>query len=172
MYLGHLGLALAAKRVRPQLSLGLLAVGAVWLDLVDSALGLLPVPWSAAAGLATHTLPAVLAWTVAAGLAAALILRRDVVSVLVLGGLVLSHVVTDSLTSQLELWVGGPEFGLHLYRFRGLDFGLEAALIAAGWWLYRSTLGERGRQSWPAWLMLGALELLQLVFDFGTRVGA
>jgi hypothetical protein len=171
MYLGHLGLALAAKRVRPSLSLGLLAVMAVWPDWVDSALGLLPAPWSGAAGVATHTLPAIFAWSLALGLAAALILRSPLDG-LVLGGLVLSHVATDFLTSELDLWSGGPVFGLSLYRFRGIDFVLEAALIAAGFWLYRATLGERGRRSWPAWLMLASLELLQLAFDFGTRVGA
>nr|BDT38501.1 hypothetical protein MFMH1_81700 [Myxococcus sp. MH1] len=161
MYLGHVGLALAARRVPSGVPLAALCGAAVFLDVVDvlvdvAGLDNTHTAWS-------HTLLSASGWAVLVGL---LGWRwRGVTAGLVLASLVLSHLLTDWLTSHLWLWPGGPRVGLRLYDDRVLDFTVEAAVILAGIWLYRGSLPDGARKGPYPWLIAGVLLVLQAVFD-------
>jgi hypothetical protein len=170
MYMGHLAFALAAKRLRPELGLAVLAGAVALLDWVDALNGFLPSPLNQLAGQLIHTIPGALACAATVGLVTWVV--GSTIDALVLGGLVLSHLATDWLTSDLDAWPRGPAIGLHLYQSRSLDFLLETTLLGIGWWLYRRSLPADARWRWPSWAMLVLLIAFQAVFDFATRVGA
>jgi hypothetical protein len=163
--MGHLGVALAARAARPTLPLWASALAAILPDAVDS---LAPTPLAPWLAHTTHTLPGAVGWAAAAALLTSRFVgtRRG----LLIGLVTLSHVLTDLATSRLNAWPGGPEVGLHLYRFRAADFALEAVVIVGGWLLYRRTLPAP--RAWPATVMLAVLLGLQAAFDFGTHIGA
>src|SRR5512137_2866651 len=115
MFVGHLGLAFAAKRLAPRTSLGTLGAASQWVDLVWPVLLLAGVervriapgdtawtplefvhyPW-------THSLAMSLAWAAAAGLGYRLATgyRRGA---WVVSGLVASHWFLDALTHRPDL---------------------------------------------------------------------
>lgn len=154
MYMGHLGIALAAKGKRPEVSLLVFCLAAVAPDLVAfSALGLghanLGDLWS-------HTLAAMGGYTILFFLVYWLFTRR-LIAALYIGAVAASHVLVDLITSHMPLWGGGPRIGLHLYLHPGRDFALEAAFILTGWFLYIQSLAPQRRLS-P--LSVGMLLLL------------
>ncbi|MFP2928216.1 hypothetical protein ACLESO_24060 [Pyxidicoccus sp. 3LG] len=160
MYLGHLGVALAAKRLGPGVPLVWLCVATVFLDLVDVVVDLLGLDNAFTAW--SHTLMAALAWSALVG--AVGWLRQGLAAGLLLGAAALSHLPTDYVTSHLWLWPDGPRVGLKLYSHPLLDFAVEAAVILAGWWLYRGTLSPRARTGPFAWGILVLLLAFQVVF--------
>lgn len=149
MYTGHVGVALASKGRWERLPLWLLALAAVGPDVADPLLRL------SGAGLPSHTLGAVLAWSLLFA-ATARAIGTSWTGAAVAGGVALSHLPLDWLTSRLPLWVGGPAVGLHLYRYDPVDFGLEAGLVVGGWLLYRRTVPDApaGRAASVAILVL------------------
>jgi membrane-bound metal-dependent hydrolase YbcI (DUF457 family) len=162
MYMGHIGVALAGKGLRPSVPLWVLVVAVLASDLLDAAAGLAGLsravyPW-------THSLPGALLLALAAGLAYVAV-ARDGAGAAVVGAAVFSHVLGDLLTSRLPAWPGGPTVGLHLYRFDAVDFALEAAVVIGGWWLYRRSLTAGQRRTWPVWAILLAVLGFQLVFQ-------
>jgi hypothetical protein len=157
MYLGHL--ALGSRRWCPRAPLAVLLAATVLPDLVDAVLGLLGL--EAWAGTATHTLPAAVAWSLATFAAASL--RWGARAGRFVGGLTLSHLLADALTSRLELWPEGPTWGLGLYQWRPADFVLEATVIAVAWGFYQRDLPRKP----PALAVLVTLLALQAFFDFG-----
>ena|SRR5687767_9916267 len=146
MFVGHYGLAFAAKRVAPRASLGTLFLAAQFVDLVWPILLLSGVervriapsdnpflrlvfewyPW-------THSLVTGLVW---AGLFGALYLLRrgDRRTALVVGALVLSHWVLDWITHvpDLPIYPGGPVTGLGLWRSFAATIAVEAVIFALG----------------------------------------
>lgn len=163
MYMGHIGVALGARGLRPTVSLWVLVMAALASDLLDAAAGLAGVgsgvayPW-------THSVPGTLALAMLGALAYAAA-TRDGIGAAVVGGAVFSHVLGDLLTSRLPAWPGGPTVGLHLYRFDAVDFALEAAVVLFGWVLYRRSLTSSQRRSWPTRGVLVAVLAFQLVFQ-------
>jgi len=107
MFLGHSGIALAAKRAAPRTSLGALTFAAQWLDelwpilllagveqvrivpglLAASPLDFVHYPWS-------HSLLMAAVWAIVIG-AIYRVARRDSRGALVVGALVLSHWLLD-----------------------------------------------------------------------------
>ncbi|HSJ15238.1 MAG TPA: metal-dependent hydrolase [Longimicrobiales bacterium] len=151
MFLGHIGVALAAKRVAPAASAGALVAAAMLIDLVWPLLLLLGierveiVPGLTAVNPlrfthypVTHSLLAVLGWALLAG-ALYLALRRLRRAALVVGALVASHWVLDLLTHipDLPLWPGSsPRLGLGLWNSLPATIALEGSIFAAGIGLY------------------------------------
>ena len=150
MFVGHLAVALAAKRLEPKLPLGAAVAAAFGLDLLWPLLLLTGAetvrvspnntaftqlafdsyPWS-------HSLLMVLLWS---GLAAS-VGRRFLGSWRIaglLGALVLSHWLLDLVTHRpdLPLWPGGPMYGLGLWNSVGATLAVEGALIGLGVSLY------------------------------------
>lgn len=158
MFMGHLGIALGAKGLRPEINLGVLCVAAVAPDLVDFAW--LSTGRPNGTGLWTHSFTAMLAQAVVFGLVYVLLTRR-VADSLVAGAVAGSHVAVDLLTSRMTMWPGGSPMGLHLYVWPRTDFLLEGGVILAGWWLYSRSLQAARRFTWASFTILVVLLVLQ-----------
>ncbi len=162
MYIGHVGAALAAKRMRANIGLLALLVSTYTPDWVDGGLCLAGV--SNPLGMLSHSVPAVVLLALAGFLLYAL-RTRDYTGALIVAGLILSHMVLDWITGYKPTWPGGPIIGLGLYGHPVADFIVEGLLIVLGVVLYGRTLPARTRPWIDVTIMLGALLLLQLGID-------
>jgi hypothetical protein len=166
MYVGHAGIALAARGLAPRFPLALLLVAAYNVDLLEVALKLggqsqwVPEPAESlpvAAALA-------LAFAVGGGLWTSTGTSSRWAGGLVLLAVALSHTAGDLVTGTLPLWIGGPAVGLDLFRRPVLDFLVEAAVVLGGWLVYRRTLPAERRGSWAVWAILVGLGACQAAF--------
>jgi membrane-bound metal-dependent hydrolase YbcI (DUF457 family) len=162
MYIGHVGAALAAKRVRTSIGLFALLVATYTPDWVDSALCLAGL--HNPERLISHTVPAVMLFALV-GFALYGLKTRDWTAALVLAGVILSHMVLDWITGYKPIWPGGPMIGLSLYDRPVWDFIAEGVVIVIGVVLYGRTLPPRRRPWIDMSIMLGALLTLQLGID-------
>jgi hypothetical protein len=162
MYIGHVGAALAAKRVRTSIGLFALLVATYTPDWVDSGLCLAGV--YNPQGMLSHSIPAVLLFSLAGFILYGL-KTHDWTAALVLAGVILSHVFLDWITGYKPTWPGGPMIGLRLYGHPVADFMVEGLLIVIGALLYKRTLPPRQRPWIDVSIMLGALLSLQLGID-------
>ena len=151
MFLGHYGIALAAKRAAPRASLGTLVFAAQLLDLIwpvllltgvervrivpglmeASALDFEHYPYS-------HSLATALLWALLAG-ALYLLARRNRRVAIVVGALVLSHWLLDAPFHRpdLPLWPGsGVMVGGGLWNSIALTLTIEFGVLAIGLGLY------------------------------------
>jgi hypothetical protein len=156
MFVGHLGAGLAAKRLAPEIGLGVLFLAAMGLDgllWVFVLLGLEAVhapPGLAGARYLTFTFPyshglvASVAWS---GVAVVLVRRLgwSFGTGLVVAAAVFSHFLLDALVHVAGLPLLGPaspHVGLGLWRHTGVELAVECGLGAAGWWLYAGAPGS------------------------------
>jgi hypothetical protein len=176
VFVGHLAVALGAKRVEPRIPLAASVAAAFALDLLWPILLLLGLesvrvnpgdtaftnlafdsyPWS-------HSLLTVAAWSTFG----ALVGRRLFGSWragLVLGGLVASHWLLDFVTHRpdLPLWPAGPVVGLGLWNSIPGTILVESALLGAGLWLYLGATS--GRDALGRWSLVGLVGLITLVW--------
>lgn len=183
MFLGHVGVALGAKRLAPQTSAGVLVAAAMLIDLIWPLLLLLGierleiVPGLTAANPLrfthypiTHSLLLVLGW---AALAAAgyLALRRAPRAALVIAALVVSHWLLDFITHipDLPLWPGaGPRVGLGLWNSLAATVLVEGAIYGAGVALY---IGATTPQDRTGVLAFWGFVLLLAVIYASTLLG-
>jgi hypothetical protein len=168
MYAGHLGIALLARGLDREEHLATLVGASIATDVVVAGLDLggVAVP----AGLSPHSIPGTLALGLAFG-AVALAFTRSGRRAVFVGLVVLSHTLADYVTSTLPTWPGGPNIGLFVYRFPIADLVIECAVIFVGWWIYRSGLMAKARDSWATWAMLAVLLACQALF-FEILAGA
>ena len=177
MFVGHYAAAFAAKAIEPKAPMWTLAAASQLIDIgwssfiiagverahVDPALPgstlvLEHMPW-------THSLPAVLVWSVAAALLVKVLLRLPLWASAVVGLTVFSHWVLDLLVHRpdLELWPGGARVGFGLWNYPVPEQAVEMGLLAicgAVWVASRKTLG---RFAWPAIAFIAFLVALQIV---------
>lgn len=180
MFAGHYAAALAAKAAEPKAPLWTLVAGCQLIDIgwgvfiatgvehgeVDpslpgSTLVLSDMPW-------THSLPAVIVWSIAAGVLAAALLRVSTRIAVLIGAVVFSHWVLDLVVHRpdLQLFPGGPKVGLGLWNLPVPEQALEVGLLAiAGvfWGASRKAIGE---SAWPAALFMTFLVALQILVMF------
>ncbi|MDX1531502.1 MAG: hypothetical protein R3362_08245 [Rhodothermales bacterium] len=161
MYVGHVGIALAAKGLRPRLPLALLLVAAFGVDFAEVAVK--AVGLDEAVPDPVETLPVALALVVGFG-AFTWALQRDAPAALVVAAVALTHPLGDLLTGTIPPWPGSPEVGLDLFQHRWVDLALEMGLVFAGWGLYCRSLSPAARGALGLWLMPPALLLLQVLF--------
>jgi len=182
MFIGHFGLAFAAKKVAPRPSLGTLVLAAqlvdgVWpiflllgwesVDIVPGITAVTPLlfKWYPY----THSLAAGAVW--AALLAGSYFaLRRDRNGAWWIAALVLSHWVLDFVSHRpdLPLWPGGPLVGLGLWYSIPVTLAVEFLLFGAGVWIYASATRARdwmGIVLW--WLFVALLGGLYVASVFG-----
>lgn len=178
MFLGHYGVALAARAVTPRMSLGTTVAASQWLDLIWPVLlltglervrivpGLMPAnsldfvhyPIS-------HSLLTVLGWGVLGG-GLHFLLRRRKRDAGVVGGLIVSHWLLDVPFHRpdLPLWPGSDILvGGGLWASVPLTLALEFGLLGLGlaWYLRRTRARDRvGR--WGLWALVGVLSLFYL----------
>jgi hypothetical protein len=162
MYIGHIGAALAAQRVRRSLGLLVLLIATYVPDWVDTGLCLAGA--YNPQGVLTHSIPAILVFMVV-GFAAYGAATRDWTGALVIAGVILSHMFLDWITGIKPTWPGGPTIGLGLYDHPLADFVVEGVVIVVGAMLYGRTLPERRRPWVDVSIMAGALLTLQLTID-------
>ncbi len=176
MFVGHLAVALGAKKVEPRVPLGASVAAAFGLDLLWPILVLLGIETvrvnpgdTAFTGLAfdsypwSHSLLAVIGWS---GVVAFLGRRLfgSWRAGLLLGGLVLSHWALDLVTHRpdLPLWPGGPMVGFGLWNSIPGTILVEASLLASGLWLYLGTSSARDRTG--TWALIGLVGLTGLIW--------
>lgn len=167
MYIGHVGVALAAKRVRVSVGLLSLLVATYAPDWVDS--GLCLAGGYSSREMLSHSIPTVLLLAFA-GLATYTRITRDRIGGLVIAGVILSHLFLDWITGSKPTWPGGPMIGLQLYSHPIADFLAEGVVIVAGALVYARTLPPRRRPWLDLSVMLGALLALQLAIDVAHLV--
>ena len=176
MFIGHFGVAFAAKPLAPRTSLAVLFLSAQLIDLLWPMFLLVGLehvridPGNTAVTPLdfydypiTHSLAGALAW--AFGLASLVYARtRDRTVALVAGALVASHWFLDLTVHgpDLPLWPGGPEYGLGLWNSLAATAALEAVLFAAGITLYFRATSEHGtRRHLALWSLIGFLLLVE-----------
>jgi hypothetical protein len=161
MYIGHVGVALAAKRGRRSIGLLVLLFATYAPDWVDT--GVCLVSTRVSDGMLSHSIPAVAALCLI-GFFIYGIGARDWRGALVVAGLIASHMVLDWITGNKPTWPAGPRIGLQLYTHPLADFIAEATLIVAGSILYSGTLPAASRAA-SLRLMATSLLCLQLGID-------
>jgi hypothetical protein len=183
MFIGHFGLAMAAKKVAPEVSLGTAIFAAEFLDAVWPILVIAGVerveivpgitrmtpldfvyyPWS-------HSLAMALAWgALFAGVY--WLIRRRTANALWLGALVVSHWFLDWLVHRpdLQLYPGDPHpHGLGLWNSLPATLAVESLLFAAGIWIYLSSTRPKDRTGTLAyWALVAVLMASWLGAIFG-----
>jgi membrane-bound metal-dependent hydrolase YbcI (DUF457 family) len=160
MFLGHMAVGFAAKRVAPKVSLGVLLAASEFVDLLFPVF--LLAGWEQARIVASdnpftrfdfiaypysHSLAAGLFWACLAA-AAYWAARRRRTGAVVVGLVVLSHWVLDVISHQVDmpLYPGtSPKFGLGLWNSMLGTIVVEGLMFAAGVWLYARTTRARDR---------------------------
>lgn len=171
MFIGHFGVAFAAKRAAPKVSLGTTFLAAQWLDLMWPTFLLLGwekvriVPGATAVTPLvfesypiSHSLVAVVLWGLVLG-ALHFLARRDARSAAIVGVLVVSHWVLDAIVHVPDLPVtpeGGALVGLGLWQSKAVTLAVEVPIFAAGVWLY-------AKGAWPQLDKIGRGALVVLV---------
>lgn len=177
MFVGHYAAALAAKTVEPRAPLWTYMAAAQLIDigwsafimtgvehmridpaLPGSALVLYDMPW-------THSLPAALIWSVAAGLAAMLALKLPGRAAAMVGAVVFSHWLGDLWVHRPDLlvWFGGPKLGFALWNDPVPEMIVEMGLIAVSGAFWIGQRKDEGRRAWTGALFITALVVLQYV---------
>ena len=165
MFLGHYGIALAAKRVAPRTSLGALTFAGQFLDELWPILLLLGVeqvrivpglmamsPLDFVYYPYSHSLLMAIVWAALTG-GVYFLLRRYGRGAWVMALLVVSHWFLDLPMHQrdLPLWPGAnsPKFGWGLWNSTILTYLIEFTIFGAGLSFYR--LATRARDSIGRW---------------------
>ncbi len=167
MYLGHVGIALGAKGVRRDIGLPVLLIATYAPDWIDSGLCLAGA--FDPRGMMSHSLPAV-ALLCAIALTMYRVKRGDMVSGLIVAGVVVSHMVLDWITGYKPTWPGGPMIGLRLYAHPTADLILESVVIVVGAFLYRRSLPARARPWIDVATMIGALVIMQAIITIARAL--
>ena len=176
MFIGHFGVALAAKRVAPGTSLGTLILAAQFLDFLWPVFLLLGIEHvRIAPGLAgvspleftaypiSHSLLMAMVWAVLFG-GTYYALRRNLREALVAGAAVLSHWILDFIVhrTDLQLYPGGEgRVGLGLWNSLPATVAVEILFFGAGLAVYlgctraRDNTGRYGFWALIAFLFLG-----------------
>jgi hypothetical protein len=182
VFLGHIGVALAAKRAAPRASAGTLVAASIGIDLVWPALLLAGVervridPGNTAVTPLdfehyplTHGAVAVAIWALAFG-AAYLAVTGYRRGALVAGALVASHWVLDLVVHRPDLplaW-SAPKVGLGLWNHPAATFAVELGLLAAGLVVYvRAAPARDGTGRWALAALVAFLVAVYLANVFG-----
>jgi hypothetical protein len=150
MFIGHHGVAFAAKAAAPRVPLGVLVLASMWLDVVwpvflltgievvDIKPGLTQVsPFDFVSYPYSHSLLFALLWALAFGLVYGFITRDRAAAALV-GLVVASHWLLDLIVhrADLPLYPGGAKFGLGLWNSWAATLAAEFLVFGVGVWLY------------------------------------
>jgi hypothetical protein len=150
VFLGHYGLAFAAKRAVPRASLGTLAFAAQWADelwpilllvgierarIVPGLMAASPIEFTSYP--VSHSLLALIGWgALFGGLYYGV--RRASRGAWMVAALVVSHWVLDVIVHRpdMPLWPGGPQIGLGGWNSIALSNALEAIVYGGGLFVY------------------------------------
>jgi hypothetical protein len=177
MFLGHYGVAFAAKRVAPRTSLGALSFAAQFLDELWPILLLLGVehvkivpglmaasPMDFTSYPYSHSLLMAIVWGILIG-GAYYLLRRYGRGAWIIGALVVSHWFLDvpMHRADLPLWPGAssPKVGWGLWNSIPVTYVIEFAIYVIGIAVYLRATRARDRiGSWGLWAYILVLAIL------------
>jgi hypothetical protein len=157
MFIGHFGVAFAVKKIAPRTSLGVLILGAQFLDFLWPIFLLLGIEHvRIAPGITkvspldfydypiSHSLLMAAVWSAVVG-GIYYRVRRYGRGALVVGLAVLSHWVLDFIVHRpdLPLWPGGPRVGLGLWNFWVATLCAEILIYGIGVWVYAKSTRAR-----------------------------
>jgi hypothetical protein len=182
MFLGHFGLAFAAKKAPPKASLGTLVFAAQFPDLLWPILLLLGIehvrivpgllaasPFDFTSYPISHSLAAQLGWGTLLGLVYFAI-KRDGRSALFVGALAPTHWLLDFIAHRpdMPIYPGGAKYGLGMWRSVPLTICVEYVLFAAGIALYiHTTRAKDTTGNLPLWSLIGLLGVVYPASLFG-----
>jgi hypothetical protein len=159
MFIGHQGVAFAAKAVAPRVSLGWLVLATMWLDLVWPIFLLTGVetvkiepgitrvsPFNFISYPYSHSLMFAALWGIGFG-GLYFLFRRDRRGAIVLALVVVIHWVLDWIVhrADLQLYPGGTRYGLDLWDSWPATLAVEFATLGAGIFIYCRTTHAAGR---------------------------
>jgi len=176
MFLGHFGVAFAAKKAAPKTSLGTLVFAAQFADLLWPFLLLLGMehvrivpgllaasPFDFTSYPISHSLLAQLGW---AALLAFIYftVKRDGKSALLVGALVPTHWLLDFFAHRpdMPLYPGGAKYGLGMWNSVPLTILVEYVLFAAGIAFYINA--TRAKDATGKWAFFSLVLLLGVVY--------
>jgi membrane-bound metal-dependent hydrolase YbcI (DUF457 family) len=182
MFIGHIALALAAKRATPRASLATLFLAAQWADVIWPiflAVGLEQVriqpgntpftPLDFVSYPYSHSLFALIVWGVLFG-----VVYRAVAggrnTLWVLAALVISHWVLDWVTHRpdMPLYPGSAKYGLGLWNSVPATIVVEGLMYVAGLTIYLRATRARDRVGrWGFFSLAAALVVIYLASTFG-----
>jgi len=184
MFVGHFGVAFAAKRVAPRTSLATLIAASSFIDLVWPILLLAGVERVRIDPAAqpflrfefesypiSHSALAVLGWAAAFGVV--YLWRTGYrAGALATAALVASHWLLDLSTHlpDLALWPGGPRMGLGLWRSTSATVVVELLIFFAGVAIYLST--TRARTAAGRWGLAAFIVMLLFIYAGSILSGA
>jgi hypothetical protein len=170
MFIGHVAIALAGKRVRQSVPLGALLAATFGPDVIEITLLVLERWENLPTSLGSHSIPAVAFGAAVVG-AAYWLRRDDGRGGALLCGIYASHWAADLLTGTAKpTWLGGPRLGLSLYDHPTIDFLLESGLLLGAWVLLWPAPGTRHRPRAVQMAAPIALVVLQLAFNASERL--
>src|SRR5689334_9683858 len=183
MFLGHYGVAFAAKRYAPRTSLGTLTFAAQFLDelwpllvlfgveharIVPGLMAANPIEFTSYP--LSHSLATAVLWGVLIG-GAYLAIRRYTLGASLVGAAVVSHWILDvpMHRADLPLWPGSDTFvGLGAWRSLPLSIALDGGVFVIGLVAYlRSTRAVDRKGTWALWSMVIVLAASYLGSYFG-----
>jgi hypothetical protein len=172
MFIGHFGVALAAKRLAPKTSLGTLILAAEFVDAlcpiflmagiehVRIAPGITRVsPLDFYDYPISHSLLTMMGWAAVFGIAYFAV-RRYARGASVAAALVISHWFLDALVHRPDMPVAphGPVVGLGLWNSVVATVAAEGGLLVLGLVLYlRTTVARDGFGRWAFWTLIALL---------------
>lgn len=176
MFVGHYAASLAAKAVEPRAPLWSYVIAAQAIDigwaallmagvekaridpsLPGSTLDLYHMPF-------THSLPAVVVWSLA-GLLLARAARLPWGAAIAIALVVFSHWLGDLLVHRpdLELWFGGTKVGFGLWNYPVPEQAVEIGLLGLGAAAWAFVRGRQGRSLWPVLAFTSILLAVQII---------
>ncbi|MCX7588892.1 hypothetical protein [Phenylobacterium sp. 58.2.17] len=176
MFVGHYAASLAAKAVEPRAPLWSYVIAAQAIDigwaallmagvekaridpsLPGSTLDLYHMPF-------THSLPAVVLWSLA-GLLLARAARLPWGAAIAIALVVFSHWLGDLLVHRpdLELWFGGTKVGFGLWNYPVPEQAVEIGLLGLGAAAWAFVRGRQGRALWPVLAFTSILLAVQII---------
>jgi len=176
MFIGHFAAGMAAKKIQPTLSLGILFLAAQFLDLLWPALLLLGIehviispgiskmtPLDFVDYPISHSLVVVIIWSLFFGFGFFLFTKNRI-GALLLSGLVLSHWLLDVIVHipDLPLYPGPSlKVGLGLWNSPLLTILIEGAIFIVGIVLYVNTKKKKNQQvTWKFWGLIAFLLII------------
>ena len=176
MFVGHYAASLAAKAIEPRAPLWSYVIAAQAIDigwagllmagvekaridpsLPGSTLDLYHMPF-------THSLPAVVLWSLA-GLLLARATRLPWGAAIAIALVVFSHWLGDLLGHRpdLQIWFGGTKVGFGLWNYPVPEQAVEIGLLGLGAAAWAFVWGRQGRLLWPVLVFMTILLAVQII---------
>jgi glycerol uptake facilitator-like aquaporin len=127
-------------------------------SLPGSPLVLAHMPW-------THSLPAAIAWALAAAMLVKLVLRVPARVAVVVAVVVFSHWLLDLVVHRpdLELYPNGPKLGFGLWNMEVVEQAVEIGLLGLGAMFWAGQRARLDQSVWPAAAFFGLLVAVQII---------